>query len=90
MHGLSACGALTKTTFFTFRESIAGIKFEKISDPDITFPDTLHEKVPTKPTSKKVQSRINPKPQTNAVKFVDKLKKLRKKLIHIMYFLERN
>ena len=61
MHGLSACGALTKTTFFTFRESIAGIKFEKISDPDITFPDTLHEKVPTKPTSKKVQSRINPK-----------------------------
>jgi hypothetical protein len=33
---------------------------QKLSDPDIAFPETLHEKN-TKSTSKKVQSRINTK-----------------------------
>jgi hypothetical protein len=36
---------------------IKRIKFEKLSDPDITFPETLHEKTPTmQSTSKEVQS----------------------------------
>jgi hypothetical protein len=36
------------------------LKFEKLSDPDIAFPETLHEKKHPV-NSKKVQSRINPK-----------------------------
>jgi hypothetical protein len=44
-HGLWASDALTQTTLFTFRESVSKrIKFEKLSDPEIAFPETLHEK----------------------------------------------
>jgi hypothetical protein len=42
-------------------DNIVYIKFEKLSDPDIAFPETLHEKNPNQSTSKEVQSRINPK-----------------------------
>jgi hypothetical protein len=68
---------------FTFRESVTFntnllrlIKFEKLSDPDIAFPETLHKKKNTKSTSEKVQCRINPKSTEKRGKIRGQMKKL--------------
>jgi hypothetical protein len=51
------------------------MKFEKLSDPDIAFPETLHEST-SKSTSKKVQSRINPKSTEKRAKIRWQMNKL--------------
>jgi hypothetical protein len=55
---------------------IKRIKFEKLGDLDITFPETLHEKKNTQSTSKKVQSRINPKSTEKRAKIRWQMNKL--------------
>ena len=78
-NGLWASDALTQTTLFTFRKSVtykiryySTSKSRELSDPDIAFPETLHEKK----TSKKVQSRINTKSTEKRGKIRWQMKKL--------------
>jgi hypothetical protein len=70
-----ACDALTQTTLLIHSESSWPIKFEKLSDTDIAFPERLHEKN-TMSTSKKMLSRINPKSTEKRGKIPWQMKKL--------------